>query len=54
MDPFRILLADDHPIFRLGMRSVVESHESWEVCGEAGDGREAVIAHEWPWLRGVR
>jgi DNA-binding NarL/FixJ family response regulator len=42
MDPFRILLADDHPIFRLGMRSVVESHESWEVCGEAGDGREAV------------
>ena len=39
---FRILVADDHPVFRLGLRSLIASHEGWEVCGEARDGREAV------------
>jgi DNA-binding NarL/FixJ family response regulator len=42
MSPFRILLADDHPIFLLGVRSLLGSHEGWEVCGEAADGRDAV------------
>lgn len=42
MSAFRILLADDHPIFRLGVRSVLGSHPSWQVCGEAADGREAI------------
>jgi DNA-binding NarL/FixJ family response regulator len=42
MSPFQILLADDHPIFRLGLRSLLSSHEGWKVCGEASDGREAV------------
>jgi DNA-binding NarL/FixJ family response regulator len=42
MSAFRILLADDHPIFRLGLRSLLGSHEGWEVCGEAADGRDAV------------
>jgi len=42
MRAFRILLADDHPIFRLGLRSLLGSHERWEVCGEAADGRDAV------------
>jgi DNA-binding NarL/FixJ family response regulator len=42
MSAFRILLADDHPIFRLGLCSLLRSHERWEVCGEAADGREAV------------
>jgi DNA-binding NarL/FixJ family response regulator len=42
MSTFRILLADDHPIFRFGLSSLLSSHESWEVCGEAADGREAV------------
>ena len=40
--PIRILIADDHEIFRRGLRSLLESHPSWEVCGEAVDGREAV------------
>ena len=39
---FRILLADDHPVFRMGVCSLIRSHAGWEVCGEAADGREAV------------
>jgi DNA-binding NarL/FixJ family response regulator len=42
MSTFRILLADDHPIFRLGLCSLLESHDGWEVCGQAIDGRDAV------------
>jgi DNA-binding NarL/FixJ family response regulator len=38
----RILLADDHEIVRKGLRSLLEKHEGWEVCGEASDGREAL------------
>lgn len=38
----RILIADDHEIFRRGLRSLLESHPQWEVCGEAMDGQEAV------------
>jgi DNA-binding NarL/FixJ family response regulator len=42
MPPLRILIADDHEIFRRGLRSLLESHPEWEVCGEAVDGQEAV------------
>jgi len=42
MSAFRILVADDHPIFRFGLCLLLGSHESWEVCGEAADGRDAV------------
>jgi DNA-binding NarL/FixJ family response regulator len=42
MNAFRILVADDHPIFRFGLCSLLRSHPSWEVCGEAADGRDAV------------
>ncbi len=42
MNAFRILLADEHPIFRLGLRSVLGSHQGWQVCGEAADGRDAI------------
>jgi DNA-binding NarL/FixJ family response regulator len=42
MNTFRILLADDHPVFRMGVSALIRSHEGWEVCGEAADGREAV------------
>jgi DNA-binding NarL/FixJ family response regulator len=42
MRGFRILVADDHPIFRFGLCSLLKSHQGWEVCGEAADGRDAV------------
>src|ERR1700721_2888886 len=38
----RILIADDHDVARKGIRSLLESHPGWEICGEAKDGREAV------------
>jgi DNA-binding NarL/FixJ family response regulator len=38
----RILLVDDHAVVRRGVRSLLESHEGWEVCGEATTGRDAV------------
>jgi DNA-binding NarL/FixJ family response regulator len=42
MNAFRILVADDHPIFRLGLCSLLVSHIGWEVCGEAADGQDAL------------
>lgn len=42
MDAYRILIADDHEVVRRGIRSLLESHAGWEICGEAKDGREAV------------
>jgi len=42
MTALRILVADDHDVVRHGLRSLLESHHEWEVCGEASNGREAV------------
>jgi len=42
MPSFRILIADDHEIVRQGLRSLLESHSGWEVCGEAVDGWETI------------
>jgi DNA-binding NarL/FixJ family response regulator len=38
----RILIADDHPIFRDGLRRLLESEREFQVIGEACDGVEAV------------
>lgn len=38
----RIVVADDHPIFRDGLRRLLESEPGFEVVGEAADGRDAV------------
>jgi two-component system nitrate/nitrite response regulator NarL len=38
----RVLIADDHPIFREGLRRLLESEAGFEVVGEAQDGGEAV------------
>ena len=42
MNRFSIFVADDHPVFRFGLRSLLGSHEGWEVCGESADGRDTV------------
>ena len=39
----RILIADDHPIVRQGLRALVETQPDMEVVGEAADGEEAVL-----------
>src|SRR4029079_12809748 len=38
----RILLADDHDLMRRGIRDLLEEDSSFEVCGEASNGQEAV------------
>jgi len=38
----RILLADDHPVVRIGVRNMLQADEGFEVVGEAGDGDEAI------------
>jgi len=40
--PIRIVIADDHPIFRDGLRRLLEAEPDLKVIGEACDGAEAV------------
>jgi two-component system, NarL family, nitrate/nitrite response regulator NarL len=42
LQPVRILIADDHPIFRDGLKRLLESEGEFKVVGEACDGIEAV------------
>ena len=47
MEPIRILLADDHTLFRRGIRTMLEQLPDVEVVGEAASGQEAIaLAHE--------
>jgi DNA-binding NarL/FixJ family response regulator len=38
----RILVADDHAVVRSGLKTILESHQGWEICAEAQNGEEAV------------
>lgn len=40
--PVKILIADDHPIFRRGLRNCIEDDAKFSVTGEAGNGVEAL------------
>lgn len=43
MKKTRVLLADDHQIFREGIASILNAQSDFEVVGEAGDGLEAIV-----------
>ena len=45
----RILIADDHPIFRSGLKTELSRHADFEITGEAVDGDEVIAkVNEWP------
>ncbi len=46
MTRFRLLLADDHALFREGLAGIIAGQPDLEVVGEASDGLEAVIKAE--------
>jgi DNA-binding NarL/FixJ family response regulator len=39
---FKLLVVDDHPVFRRGLREIIEEHPSFRVIGEASDGEAAM------------
>lgn len=38
----RIIIADDHPVFRTGLRDIIETDRHFHIVEEAGDGEEAL------------
>jgi len=43
MSKVRVLLVDDHHLFREGLRSILDNQPDFEVIGEASDGLEAIV-----------
>jgi DNA-binding NarL/FixJ family response regulator len=41
-EPIKVMIVDDHTLFRQGMRKVLETYREIRVIGEASDGKEAV------------
>jgi two-component system, NarL family, response regulator DegU len=41
----RILVIDDNHLIRRALRQMIQTRQSWEVCGEGRDGQEAVVKH---------
>ena len=40
--PIRIVLADDHPVVRIGVRNMLSEQDGFDVVGDATDGDEAI------------
>lgn len=43
MNPIRVLLADDHRLFRQGVTAALAEHPEFQVVGEATDGLQAIV-----------
>lgn len=43
-EPKRIVIVDDHPLFRKGLKELIHSDGAFAVCGEAGNASEAMDA----------
>nr|MDQ3323556.1 response regulator transcription factor [Acidobacteriota bacterium] len=41
-DEVKIVIADDHPIVRQGLRQMIEAEKNFTIVGEAGDGEDAL------------
>jgi DNA-binding NarL/FixJ family response regulator len=50
MTRIRIVIADDHPVFRAGLQGLLSGQDDFQVVGEAANGREAVamVRHAAP------
>jgi NarL family two-component system response regulator LiaR len=46
MEKIKILLIDDHPVVRKGIRAIIETDEAFEIIGEGNNGKEAVQKYE--------
>lgn len=44
--PTRVVIADDHPMFRIGLRAVLNASPDVQVIGEAADGQELITLVE--------
>ena len=42
MSELRILVVDDHPLIRHGLRALLEARRGWRICGEADNGQTAL------------
>jgi len=38
----RVLIVDDHAFIRRGVQSILQAFPEWELCGEAGNGTDAI------------
>lgn len=42
----RVIVVDDHAVIRRGVEGILHDFPEWELCGEAGNGQEAVTLAE--------